>query len=153
MLAVRWYLRYDPSPREVAELLAERGTDVDDVTVYRGVQRFTLLPAGHARFSRHAPGDRCFVDERYVKVNGIWRYIDRAIDQYSQVIDVLFSTRRDGAVARRFSSCARVSRQVEEGAVVGVGREAVLGDVHVPADLVADDERICESAAIQLRRP
>jgi transposase-like protein len=37
-----------------------------------------------------------------VKVNGVWRYVYRAIDQDGQVIDVLFSTRRDAAAARRF---------------------------------------------------
>jgi transposase-like protein len=37
-----------------------------------------------------------------VKVNGVWRYVYRAIDQHGQVIDVLLSTRRDAAAARRF---------------------------------------------------
>jgi len=40
-VAVRWYLRYGLSYREVEDLLAERGIDVDHVTVYRWVQRFT----------------------------------------------------------------------------------------------------------------
>ncbi len=40
-LAVRWYLRYGLSYRDVEELLAERGVTVDHVTVYRWVQRFT----------------------------------------------------------------------------------------------------------------
>ena len=34
-VAVRWYLRYGLSYRDVEELLAERGIDVDHVTVYR----------------------------------------------------------------------------------------------------------------------
>jgi transposase-like protein len=41
-LAVRWYLRYGLSYRDVEELLAERGIAVDHVTIYRWVQRFTL---------------------------------------------------------------------------------------------------------------
>lgn len=36
MVAVRWYLRYGLSYREVEELLAERGIEVDHVTVSRG---------------------------------------------------------------------------------------------------------------------
>lgn len=43
MLAVRWYLRYGLSYRDVEELLAERGIEVDHVTVHRWVQRFTPL--------------------------------------------------------------------------------------------------------------
>ena len=100
VVAVRWYLRYGLSYRDVEELLAERGIDVDHVTVYRWVQRFTPLLADAARFRRHSPGDRWFVDETYVKVNGVWRYVYRAIDQYGQVIDVLLTARRDACRGR-----------------------------------------------------
>jgi transposase-like protein len=102
VVAVRWYLRYGLSYRDVEELLAGRGVDVDHVTVFRWVQRFTPLLADAARFCRHSPGDRWFVDETYVKVGGLWRYVYRAVDQYGQVIDVLVTTRRDGVAARRF---------------------------------------------------
>ena len=102
MLAVRWYLRYGLSYRDVEELLAERGTEVDHVTVYRWVQRFTPLVIDAARPVRHLAGDRWFVDETYVKVAGVWSYVYRAVDQHGQVIDVLLSLRRDLAAARRF---------------------------------------------------
>jgi transposase-like protein len=101
-VAVRWYLRYGLSYRDVEELLAERGVTVDHVTVYRWVQRFTPEFVEAARPRRHVPGDRWFVDETYVKVNGRWTYLYRAIDQYGQVIDVLLSARRDLAAARAF---------------------------------------------------
>ena len=101
-VAVRWYLRYGLSYRDVEELLAERGVEVDHVTVYRWVQRFTLLLVDAARPCRHAPGDRWCVDETSVKVAGRWVYLYRAIDQYGQVIDVLVSQKRDLAATRRF---------------------------------------------------
>jgi transposase, IS6 family len=102
IVAVRWYLRYGLSYRDVEELLAERGIAVDHVSVYRWVQRFTPLLINAARPCRHAPGDRWFVDETYVKVAGRWVYLYRAIDQYGQVIDVLISEKRDLAATRRF---------------------------------------------------
>jgi IS6 family transposase len=101
-LAVRWYLRYGLSYRDVEELLAKRGIVVDHVSVYRWVQRFTPLLIEAARPCRHVPGDRWFVDETYVKVAGRWVYLYRAIDQYGQVIDVLVSPKRDLAATRRF---------------------------------------------------
>jgi transposase-like protein len=101
-VAVRWYLRYGLSYRDIEELLAERGIEVDHVTVYRWVKRFPTLFADAARPLRHATGDRWFVDETYVKVAGRWRYLYRAVDQYGQVIDVLLSEQRDTAAARRF---------------------------------------------------
>jgi transposase-like protein len=102
VLAVRWYLRFGLSYHDVEELLAERGAEVDHVTVYRWVLRFTPLLAEAARPCRHAVGDRWFVDETYVKVAGRWRYVYRAIDQFGQVIDVFVSRRRDANAARRF---------------------------------------------------
>jgi transposase-like protein len=102
VVAVRWYLRFNLSYRDLEELLLERGIEVDHVTVYRWVQRFTPLLADAARFCRHAPGDRWFCDETYVKVHGVWRYVYRAIDQHGQVIDVLVSVRRNADAARQF---------------------------------------------------
>jgi len=101
MIAVRWYLRYGLSYRDVEELLAERGIEVDHVSIYRWGQRFTPLLIDAARPCRHTCGDRWFVDETYVKVSGRWIYLYRAIDQFGQVIDVLLSVRRDLAAARR----------------------------------------------------
>ena len=43
IVAVCWYLRYGLSYRDVEELLVERGVEVDHVTVFRWVQRFTPL--------------------------------------------------------------------------------------------------------------
>ena len=72
VLAVRWYLRFGLSYRDVEELLTERGVEVDHVTVYRWVLRFMPLLAETARPCRHAVGDRWSVDETYVRVAGQW---------------------------------------------------------------------------------
>jgi transposase-like protein len=118
VLAVRWYLRFGLSHRDVEELLAERGVEVDHVTVYRWVQRFTRLLAEAARPCRHAVGDRWFVDETYVKVAGRWRYVYRAIDQFGQVIDVFVSSRRDAKAARRFFERAITTTKITPVEVV-----------------------------------
>jgi transposase-like protein len=102
VLAVRWYLRFGLSYRDVEELLAERGVEVDHVTVCRWVQRFTPLLAEAARPCRHAVGNRWQMDETYVKVAGRWCYVYRAIDQFGQVIDIFVSAQRNGRAARRF---------------------------------------------------
>jgi len=85
VVAVRGYLRYGFSYRDVEELLAERGIEVDHVTVYRWVQRFTpcwLTPPGSPATHRRPLVCR---REAYVKVNGVWRYVYRVIDQHGQV--------------------------------------------------------------------
>ena len=111
LLAVRWYLRYGLSYRDVAELLAERGVDVDHVTIYRWVHRFTPLVIDAARPRRHSVGDRWFVDETYVKVAGVWRYVYRAVDQHGQIIDVFVSKRRNVAAANKFFEMMLASRE------------------------------------------
>ena len=135
LLAVRWYLRFGLSYRDVAELLAERGVEVDHVTIFRWVHQFTPELIGAARPCRHAVGSRWFVDETYVRVAGIWRYVYRAVDQHRQVIDILVSTRRDGVAARRFFHCvlgehARPEQVTTDKATALTDAvEDVLGDV------------------------
>ena len=130
LLAVRWYLRYGLSYRDVEELLAERGIEVDHVTIYRWVQRFTPELIDAARPCRHSVGDRWFVDETYVKVAGVWRYVYRAVDQYGQVIDVYVSKRRNLDAARHFF----------EGALGAHGRPLeVTTDLAAPLLRVVDE--------------
>jgi transposase-like protein len=106
VLAARWYFRSGLSYRDVEELLAERGIEVVHVTIYRWVQRFTLLVIDAARPCRRSVGDRWFVDETSVKVAGVWRSVYRAIDQRGEVIEILGSERR-GSVAARLRPAPR----------------------------------------------
>ena len=78
LLAVRWYFRFGLSYRDLEELLAERGIQVDHVTLFRWIQRFTPILADAAGPRRHAVTGRWFVDETYVKVSGSWHYVYRA---------------------------------------------------------------------------
>src|SRR5664279_2822087 len=72
LCAVRWYLRYSLSLRDVEELLEERGLNVDHTTVWRWVQYYgTVL---EQRLRRHLkPTNKSWrVDETYVRVKGRW---------------------------------------------------------------------------------
>jgi IS6 family transposase len=133
ILAVRWYLRFGLY-RDLEELLAERGIDADHVTLSRWVQRFTPALINAAQPCRHAVGRRWFVDETYVKVAGVWRYVYRAVDQHGQVIDVLLSRRRDIAAARRFFMAA-LAEHGEPDEVI-TDRAAALANVI--AELIPD---------------
>ncbi len=55
-------------------------------------------------------GTGWFVDETYLKVAGVWRYVYRAVDQHGQVIDVFVSKHRDIASAKRFLISALAAR-------------------------------------------
>jgi hypothetical protein len=51
LCAVRWYLRYSLSLRDVEELFAERGLEADHTTIWRWVQRYG--PELEQRLRRH----------------------------------------------------------------------------------------------------
>jgi transposase, IS6 family len=100
--AVRWYLQFPLSYRDLEAILADRGAAVDHTTLYRWVQRFA--PELERRLRRHLRPCRgpWHVDATFVRVGGQWRYLYRAVDGTGQTIDFLLSARRDKAAARRF---------------------------------------------------
>ncbi len=68
--AVRWYCKYGISYRELQEMLAERGVNVDHSTIYRWVQRYAPEMEKRLRWYWRNPSDLCpwHMDETYVKV-------------------------------------------------------------------------------------
>lgn len=108
VLAVRWYLRYNLSYRDLEELLAERGVEVDHATLQRWVQRFTPMLITAARSRRRPVGERWHIDETYLRIRGVWQYLYRAIDGQGQVVDAYLSPRRDLHAARSFFLKAKI---------------------------------------------
>ena len=101
LCAVRWYLRYSLSYREVEELLVERGLEIDHTTVWRWVQRYAPDLEERTRPHLKATNKSWRVDETYVRVKGRWCYLYRAIDSSGATIDFLLSAFRDADAAKR----------------------------------------------------
>src|SRR4051812_27231456 len=100
--AVRWYLQFPISYRDLEAMLADRGVAVDHTTMYRWVQRFA--PELEKRMRCHLRPCRgpWHVDETYIRISGQWRYLYRAVDGTGQTIDFLLSAKRDKKAAKRF---------------------------------------------------
>ena len=100
--ALRWYLAFPISYRDLASMLSDRGVVVDHTTLFRWVQAYAA--EFEQRVRRHLrPCTRSWrVDETYIKVKGVWTYLYRAVDSLGQTIDFLLSARRDAAAAKRF---------------------------------------------------
>jgi putative transposase len=124
LTAVRWYLAYPLSSRQVLELLAERGIDVSYRTVLNWVQAFGPQPAAEVRRRRPPVGKRWFVDEVFLFRKGHKRYLYRAVDEDGLVVDVLLREHRDTASAEAFF------RQAIER--TGVMPNQVVTDHHQP---------------------
>ena len=102
LLCVRWYLRYPLAYEHVAELLAERGVEVDASCIWRWVQAYA--PELNKRCRPHLkPTNKSYrTDETYIKVKGKDKYLYRAVDSTGQTIDFLLTAKRDMAAAKRF---------------------------------------------------
>ncbi|MGF6960538.1 putative transposase [Paraburkholderia youngii] len=102
LTCVRWYVAYPLSLRNLEEMMAERGISVDHSTVHRWALK--LLPVLEKTFrSRKRPvGKSWRVDETYIKVNGQWKYLYRAVDKAGNTIDFLLRAHRDKTAARRY---------------------------------------------------
>ena len=157
VLAVRWYLRFGLSYRDLEELLAERGVEVDHVTLYRWVQRFTPLLVDAARPCRHVVGARWFVDETYVKVAGRWRYVYRAVDQKGEVVYVYVSARRDMAAARKFFNKAVTAHGRPDEVVTDLAQaletvvDELLPDVFHNTERYANNRVECDHGRLKAR--
>ena len=100
--AVRWYLMFPVSYRDLELMLADRGVNVDHTTIYRWIQAYA--PEIDKRIRPHLrPSNGSWrVDETYVKVKGRWMYLYRAVDSRGQTIDFLLSAKRDAEAAKHF---------------------------------------------------
>lgn len=106
VVSVRRYLRYSLSYRDLEELMAERGLEVDHSTIARWVLRYAPILNQRLRSHvRHA--NRSWrVDETYVRVAGRWTYLYRALDSEGNTIDFLLSPHRDRIAAKQFLQLA-----------------------------------------------
>jgi putative transposase len=102
LLAVLWRLRFKLSLRDLAEMFLSRGVVFSHEAVRDWEARFAPLLTAKLRAKRRGQGSmKWHADETYVKVNGTWCYLYRAIDRAGNLVDVLLSERRDMAAAQR----------------------------------------------------
>src|SRR5215469_5659404 len=99
VLCISWYLRYPLAYEHVAELLAERGVEVDPSCIW--LRALAYAPALHKRCRPHLkPTNKSYrTDETYIKVKGEDKYLYRAVDSTGQTIDFLLTAKRDAAAA------------------------------------------------------
>jgi transposase-like protein len=99
--AVRWYCRYGISYRDLEEMLAERGIDVDHTTIYAGCSATRRRWRSGCWFWRRGFDPSWRLDETYVKV-GQMDLLYRAVDKQGDTIDFYLSPTRGAKAAKRF---------------------------------------------------
>ena len=103
LMAIRWYLAYALSQRDIEELMAERGVDVDHSTINRWVVKYSpKLEVEFTKRHKNKVGSSWRMDETYIKIKGRWFYLYRAVDKSGETIDLILSKNRDKISAKRF---------------------------------------------------
>lgn len=102
LMAVRWKLAYALSYRDIEEMMAERSVSVDHSTIQRWVTKYAPLLEQALRKHKKKTGNSWRFDETYIKVNGEWVYLYRAVDKDGNTIDFILSKKRDRKSVLRF---------------------------------------------------
>src|SRR6195952_4818302 len=100
--AVRWYVAYPISYRQLEEMMEEHGVEVDHATLNRWVLKYVLLLERAFRARKQPASLSWRMDETYVRVKGAWKYLYRAVDKAGATVDFLPTANRDRKAALRF---------------------------------------------------
>ena len=114
LVCIRWYAAYPLSCRHLEEMMEERGVTVDHSTVSRWAIRFLPLLEKTFRKYKRPVGGSWRMDETYIQVKGVWKYLYRAVDRDGKTIDFLLTAKRDKAAAKRFFDKAMQANSVPE---------------------------------------
>ena len=118
LYAVFFYVRYAVSYRDLEEIMAERGVQVDHATLNRWVVKYSPDIAKAAQFRKRATATSWRMDETYIKVKGKWMYLYRTVDKNGKTLDFMLSKQRDKAAAKRFFKRAIRTNEIPERVVI-----------------------------------
>jgi putative transposase len=102
LVCIRWYIAYPLSYRHLEEMMGERGVSVDHSSINRWAVRFLPLIEKVSCKHKRPVGSRWHMDETYIKVKGVWKYLYRAVDKQGKTVDFLLTAKRDTTAAKRF---------------------------------------------------
>ncbi len=103
MITVHYYYRFKVSLDDVVELMAMRGFHLSHQTVHNWTQQFGVELGLKLRKRRYGEAsDKWHIDATYLRIEGRWCYLYRAIDKEGNLVDVYLSDVRDQAAAEAF---------------------------------------------------
>ena len=114
LVCIRWYAAYPLSYRHLEEMMQERGVDVDHSSINRWAIRFLPLLEKAFRKYKHPVSSSWRMDETYILVKGVWKYLYRAVDKAGKTVDFLLTAKRDKKAAMRFFEKAMRNNEVPE---------------------------------------
>ena len=118
MQALRYYLAYKLSYREIEEMFAERNIHFDHSTLNRWVIKYAPQLEAIFRKKKRLVSGSWRMDETYIKIKGLWVYYYRAVDKFGAVIDYYLSETGDEKAAHAFFTKAINQHGLPEKVVI-----------------------------------
>jgi transposase-like protein len=146
LLNVRWYCRYSLSYRDLEEMMQERGVEVDHSTINRWVLKYAPELDKRIRPHLKPTNDSWRVDETYIRIKGVWKYLYRAVDSEGNTLDFLLSAKRDGKAAARFFRKVLRAQHTQPPRVINVDKNAAYP---VAMETLKGDETLAETTELR----
>jgi len=127
-------------------MMLERGVEVDHSTLNRWVLKYAPELDKRIRPHLRLTNDSWRVDETYIKVKGVWKYLYRAVDSEGNTLDFMLSAKRDARAAERFFSKTLNASHTQTPRVINVDKNAA----YPPAiDGLKTDEQLPETTELR----
>ncbi len=105
-------------------MMQERGVEVDHSTIHRWVLSYAPELDKRIRPHLNPTNDSWRVDETYIEVKGVWKYLYRAVDSMGNTLDFMLSAKRDGKAATRFFRKVLKAEHTQKPRVITVDQNA-----------------------------
>ena len=146
VLNVRWYCRYPLSYRDLEEMMTERGVKVDHSTLHRWVLSYAPELDKRVRPHLKETNESWRVDETYIQVKGVWKYLYRAVDSAGNTLDFMLSSKRDGKAATRFFRKVLKAQHTQTPRVITVDKNAAYP---VAIEVMKADKTLAEETELR----
>ncbi len=126
--------------------MAERGVVVDHSTINRWV--LSYAPELDKRICSHLKptNDSWRVDETYIKIKGVWKYLYRAVDSEGNALDFMLSAKRDSKAAARCFHKVLKGQHTQAPRVITVDQNAAYP---VAIEMLKGDEGIDQKTELR----
>lgn len=129
--------------------MRERGIEVDHSTLNRWVLKYGPELEKRIRPHLQATNDSWRVDETYIKVKGVWKYLYRAVDSRGNTLDFMLSAKRDGKAAERFFRKVLKAKHTQLPRVITVDKNAAYPKA---IETLKVDETLSETTELRQKK-
>lgn len=126
--------------------MQERGVEVDHSTINRWVLKYAPELDKCIRPHLKPTNDSWRVDETYIKIKGLWKYLYRAVDSAGNTLDFMLSATRDGKAAARFFRKVLKAQHSGTPRVINVDKNAAYP---VAMETLKNDETIAQKTKLR----